>query len=764
MDGSHRQEQPRTSPRREGRSVGRSVRRIDSQDKVLGRSRYDPDVTRDGMLHAAILRSNQTHAVVREIRTDEAEAIPGVECAVGRTELMGLFDERVRHYGDVIAAVAAVDERTARRAVAAIDYRLETLDSVFDAREAVTKRAPRIHENSPDFQQHARHAFDIQNDTFVKNVDDYHALSVGDIASGFDEADVIHEGEYVSPRVSHCNLGSHCTVAEWEGDTLVLNQTIASPSRSQEDIARYLGMELDRVRIQLPPEVTSSFGAKSLHKPSLEPVAATLARETGRPVKLWFDREEEFIATETRHRTYYRLKTGITSAGDITALKLDVMADTGGYPNGVGHIVLSNSLHRPLDLYRIPNYEYEGVSVFTNNIPGGEYRGIGSTQLTFALDSHLDEVARTAGLDPVEFRRRNMVKTGDVRPHTELPIESCGVEECLDRGLETFERIRQGPSDDSKMLRGWGLAAGTHTTAYGGGDADTSDCRLTFRSDGTLVADTAALEHGQGSDTVVAQIIGEETGIPASMVHVNRFATTDELKDALGSVASRTTYTIGAAVHDAASNLATELRERAGIAFDADPDQVALQGGAANLPGGASVSLTDLFEPSDGGRLVVYGEARSEHTPPSYGVHLAEVAVDPATGHVDLLTFVAAQDVGYAINPKMVEGQLEGAICHSTEFALFSELYLEAGVPMNANLADYPAISPLEMPDQLACEIIESNEETGPYGAKGIGTPAMAPVAPAILNALRDATGTRFRAPPVTPETVFEALQGGGAT
>lgn len=744
--------------RQRSRSVGESVKKIDAKEKITGQAEYGTDIERDGMLHAAVVRSNRPHARIESVDTSAAEAMEGVEAVVTRTELMGVFDDRVRHFGDVIAAVAAEDENTAREAARSVQYDLEPLDGVFDAREAVREDAPSIHENNPDLKQHGRHDIDVENDEYVNNIDDYHSLSVGDVEDGFERADFVYEEEYQSPRVNHCNLDTHCCLAEWEDGTLVLTETLASPGRSQEEIAEFLGLDRANVRIEEPPTASSSFGGRSLKKLSLEPVAATLADETNRPVRLWFDREEEFVATATRHRTYYSIKTGITDDGDIVAMDIDVVTDTGGYPNGVGHIVLTNSRDRPLDMYKIPNYEYEGVSVFTNNIPGGEYRGIGSTQLGFALESHIEEIAYQAGIDPIELRRRNFVEEGYVRPHTDVEIGSCGISECLNNGLSRFEEIRKGGTDDPTKVRGWGLGAATHTTASGATGRDSSEARIVLRKDGTIEASTAAVDHGQGSDTVMAQIISEETGISVDDIEVERFSTTDELEDVLGSVASRSTYIIGGAVRDAAEKLEEELLDRAVAAFDVSRDELTIDGSTVITASGEEISVRELLAHSGDDEVAVYGEAASDRTPPSYGVHLAEVEVDTETGEIDLLSFVAAQDVGYAVNPKMIEGQLEGAVQHSTEFALYSEVKLENGNPQNANLADYPVISAFEMPDRLECEIIESNEETGPYGAKGIGTPSMPPVAPAILNALKDATGVRFHAAPVDSETVYEEL------
>lgn len=749
-----RQKAERDRPRT---AVGGRVRRRDSVEKLTGEVRYSSDLEVDDMLYAAVCRSNVPHGTLHSVDLDDARSYPGVAKAVGRSDLLGPFDDRVRHYGDVIAAVAADDAASAAAAVRAIDYDIEPLDAVHDLEKATVTDAPLVHGNNPKFSQPIRHDLANEHPRHSRNVDDYHRREVGDVQAGFAAADVIHEDTYLSPRVNHCNLETHNCIAEWEGDTLIVTETIGNVTHAEHQLGGWIGEEND-IEIRMPPAAGSSFGGRSLAKLSLEPVAGTLARETGRPVKLWFDRGEEFTAADSRHVTRYLIRAGITSDGQLMALDLDVVTDTGPYPNGVGHIVLSNSRDRPLELYKLDNFRFEGVSVFTNNTPAGEYRGIGVTQLTWALESHLDELARKAGLDPVDLRERNLVETGYERPVDGRPIESCGVRECLERGLDRFEAVKRGHPNHEGSLRGWGMAAGVHTTGAGAaGNTDSSEARISLRPDGSVRVATAAVEMGQGSSTVLAQIVAQEVGLPVERIRVDRFRRDEGLSDPYGSVASRSTYIIGAAVQDAAQRLAATLRAQVTDELGVAEETIEIEQGVAS-GSGVSIDIEDVVNEE----IHVRGRAETAVSPPSYGVHIAEVEVDPSTGQVDLVTYVAAQDIGFAVNPSMVEAQLEGAVLHGIEFALNSELRLSDGFPENANLADYPAISPWEMPDTLVCELIEAHEPSGPYGAKGVGTPAMPPIAPAIHNALRDATGHRFTNAPVGAETIYRALQTGG--
>lgn len=738
-------------------NVGNDASRTDGREKTRGEARYATDLERPNMLHAGVLRAQQPHAEITAVRTNTAASKKDIAAVITREDLPDAFDNRIRHYGDVIAAVAGETRDAVTEGLKAIEYDTEPLESVHDPHESLRARSPVI-QRDPAYGHPERHPRHVKNPDYVQNIDDYHSLEVGDVTRGFEAADHIFEESYQTQRVTHCNLDRHCCLAEWEEGTLRITETLGSPPSAERTLEQLFSDVEVEVEVELPPTSGSSFGGRSLVKLTLEPVAGTLARETGRPIRLAFDRESEFAAADSRHATAIDLKAGVTNEGRLTALEVAVEADTGPYPNGVGHIVLSAFENRPLDLYKLENYRFEGVSAFTNNIPAGEYRGIGVTQITWALVSHLDELARQAGVDPIEFHQQNWVETGYERPHTGKPVTSCGLPECLERGQQTFETIRSVPQSEG-VLTGIGVGiGGQSTTPASENNTDFTEAKLVLSPDGSLVVRTGAVELGQGAETVLGQIASEKTGIPVDHVKVAEYESKSEVRDKYGSVANRTTYLMGKAVSDAAEDLASTLQERASDHFDVPPAEITIADGCLEIPTSQPRSVWSILsEP-----LTATGRVETNTAPIGYGVHFAEVAVDTATGNIDITAFVAAQDVGFAINPTLVEGQLEGAVEHGIEFALLAGVELSDGIPKNANLSDYLVSTPHEMPDIIACELIESNEESGPFGAKGVGTPSIPPVAPAITNAIRDATGIRFTETPVRDEDVFFAIREGG--
>lgn len=746
-----------------GRSVGRSVPRKDAGPKVRGTVRYGTDVEREDALQAGVLRSQHPHARITSIDTDGAANVEGVAAAITRMDLPAGFDNRVRHYGDVIASVAGETESAVEAGLDAVEYDLEPLASVHDPKESLRDGPPVVHEDGA-FGQPDRHPRSVENPEYVQNVDDYHRLELGDVEAGFDDADHVHAATYRTPRTNHCNLDRHCCFAEWDGDTLTITGTLGNRGHAEETLERLFGD--CEVEIRQPPVSGSSFGGRSLAKLLLEPVAATLARETGQPVRLAFDREAEFTATDSRHAAVIDVRAGATDDGDLTTLAVDLVADTGPYPNGVGHVVLTGALSRPIDRYSVENYRFEGVSAFTNNLPAGEYRGIGVTQVAWAVESHLDELARRSGFDPVDFRRENWVEDGEKRPHRDGPVPGAGQRECLEEGREPFAELCSDggdgepgdPDSEGSVVRGRGVAAGGQMiTPAEGKNTDYAEVRLVLSPDGSLAARTGAIDVGQGATTALAQIAAETTGVDVERVTVQGYDPDAGINDKYGSIANRTTYLIGAAVEKAAGELTRRLRSRAESSLPVRADELRVESGSVRSPDGSAVDLASLLDEP----LSATGQVDTDTAPLAFGVHFAEVAVDTETGETNVTAYVAAQDVGYAINPALVEGQLEGAVQHGIEFATLSEVQLSRGVPENANLADYPVSSPAEMPDRMACEIVETNEESGPFGAKGVGTPAMPPVAPAIANAIRDATGVRFTDAPIRDEDVFFALQEG---
>lgn len=691
-------------------TLGRTVAPKGAEAKLTGHGRFATDVDRPGLLHAAVLRSAVPHAEVEEIDVERAARGPGVAGVLTRREL-GL-DSRVRQYGDVIAAVAASTAEQAHQALAAIDYRLRELPSVHDPAAAMSG-GPVLYSEHPD------------------NVTCRMEVSYGTPAEVIAASEVRLDATYRSGRPTHCNLARHCCIAQASGDGAIeVLTSVDAPYFARSELAHALDLAEERVRIVLPELASSSFGGRSGISRLCEPIAARLALSLpGRPVRLEFEPEEEFVAGHTRHPVAIRVLAGATADGQLQALDVDVTADHGAFPNFVARIVLANCRDRPLDLYDLEHYRFRGRAVVTNNPDAGEMRGIGSTQISYALSCHMDELARLLGMDPLDFQRRNAVHSGQVLRATGRELGGVGLRECLERGAAAIGWHSRGTASTDLgdgRYRGVGLGVGTHTTGLGTfHGADVSNAVLRMDPGGTVDLMVAAPDSGQGSATIYAQIVAEEAGVPYEAVRSLPVDTATAPMDPWGSVASRGAFVVGAAVRDAARR----LRER----------------------------LRDGSQPP----ITVEGTSVSPTNPAGYGAYFAEVEVDSRTGEVRVVRVVAALDVGFVVNPQQCRGQIEGAVAMGVELALGSDLALQAGIPHNASFLDYRLASTLDVPT-VEVELIESHEPTGPYGLKGVGTPAMTPILPAICNAIRSATGYRVTDVPIFPETIWSAMAAGG--
>jgi len=683
--------------------------------KVSGRGRYPPDDRVPGVLHAAVLRSLEPHAQIERIDVSAAAASPGVRAVLTRTDLG--WDDRVRHYGDLIAAVAADSPEEARTAVEAVEVDLRALPAVFDPFDAV---AEPLYADRPDNVTLA-----------VERV-------LGDPDRALAAAAVRVDGEYRTGRPTHCNLSRRCCVArELPDGSLEVMTAVNAPFFARGELAEELGIPAERIRIVIPELMPSSFGGRSGIAHLCEPVAAGLAMRTGgRPVRLSYGPEEEFVAGHTRHAVVARMAAGATADGDLVALDIDLVADHAAHANFVARIVLANCRDRALDLYRPEHYRFRARAVVTNNVPAAEMRGIGSTQVMFLVGSLLDELARRVGMDPLEFQRRNAVRSGHRVPDSGKVLARVGIEECLARGASAIGWPRARAASSARHRRGLGVAIGTHTTGLGTFHGpDSARAAVRVGEGGEVLLRIAAPDSGQGSTGVYAKIAADELGVPYDAVRVSPIDTGSSPHDPWGSVASRGVYVVGAAVGMAARRVRERLAAAAGAT--------------------TGLSLAELVAAT--GPVEEEAASLMDENPPTYGACFVEVEVDTETGEVRVTRAVTALDVGAALSPESCRSQLEGALAQGIEYALGSELLLERGVPGNASLVEYRLFQARDLPE-MEVILVETPETSGPYGARGVGTPAIVPVASAVCNAIRDAVGVRVHAIPVRPQELWSRM------
>ncbi|MBC9988159.1 hypoxanthine oxidase XdhD [Haloferax sp. AS1] len=759
--------------------VGESVEKVDGWGLVTGKARYTDDVPTDDALAAKVLRSPHAHARVRSIDTEAAEAIAGVKAVLTHEDVPedrftrtgfpypapAPFDERVlnetvRFVGEPVAAVAARTAEAAAAAVDAIEVDYEPYDHVLDAHEAMGADAPTLHPEPYENPQ--------ENAAPERNVVCETRHEEGNVERGFEAADEVVEGEYETQAVHHLPMETNTTIA-WVDDRrrLVLRTTTQVSHICRDKIARVFGLNRTDVRV-VKPRVGGGFGVRQDTLPN-QFIGAALALETGEKVRLKNDRKEDLHGAQTRHAQTVRVKTGVREDGTLTAMHVDVTSNTGAYGCHAS-AVLMNAAHEPLSVYPCENRLFTGRAVYTNVTPGGAMRGYGAVQGTFGIESHLDEVAAAIGMDPVELRRRNAVEEGDESFEPEYSeskrtLESVGVKECLERACETLGWA-DGPEEpaDDRYQRGYGVALAMAKS--GVPSSEFSRCNITLEDDGTLTVRVGVGDTGQGSETVMGQIAASVFGLGIESVHV-KADDTDATPWDNGAYASSTTYISGNATEKAARDLAAKVRDLAAEWRGVAPDDVELADGEVRFPDGESMALerfaSEAFQGIHGPkrRLTGTGKHHTALSPKPFAAQLAAVEVDTETGEFEVRRLVNAVDCGRAINPAGARGQVIGGAVMGLGQTVSEDLPLDdRGAPEFRGLRDYEVMHAPELPD-IDTELVETDEPTGPFGAKSVGEVSILGPPAAIANAIHDAVGVRATELPITPETVWTALQEG---
>ena len=790
--------------------IGQSVPRIDARGKVEGRAEYTANIELPGMLVARCLRSPIPHGRILRVDADAARALPGVAAVLTGQDLLALPIEphigpayrdqtpvaidKVRFVGDIVAAVAARDADTAREAVERLHVDYEELPAVFEAREAMRPGAPRVHEAvlvSSSFADLMEVLGAGGRLELATNTCFHYKLRRGDVAAGLAESDEVFEDVFTSPATQHCDMEPHAAVAAFDGEgRLHVWSATQSPSYVRSMLAGVFGMPEAKVRVMVP-YLGGGFGSKLYMK--LEPLAALLARQTGRPVKLVFTREEEFY-TITKHAVSVRLKTGAMRDGRIRARQCELVWDTGAYAD-IGPRIVYKSGYTAAGPYRIPNVTIDSYCVYTNRPPAGAFRGFGISQLVWAYESQMDIIARRLGIDPVRMREMNLLEDGDVH-HTGTMMESAGLTQCLRAATASIgwtpsidgsrSSVPSSPSQPRtenselrttpRLRRGRGVACSLKAVIT----PSISAATVMMNGDGSVSVMASTVDMGQGSDTILSQIVGEELGVPIDRVAIVH-PDTDVTPYDLLTAGSRSTFHMGNAVRLAAQDVREQLFEMARARLGDPPEGFEARGGRVSPRGRPerAVTLQDLFVARFGmraGNVVGRGVFQTYHDKADpetgqcaditafwmVGCSAVEVAVDAETGQVEVVKLVTAVDVGRPINRALCEQQITGAAVLGLGQAALEEIVLDGGQTINPSLADYHIPSFLDMPGEFTGLIVEVPHRHGPYGAKGIGETGVMAVAPALANAIADATGARITDLPLTAEKVFAAMRSRG--
>lgn len=751
--------------------VGKPLPRVDAVAKVTGAARYVADMRLPRMLHGKILRSPIPHARILHIDTRRAERVVGVKAVITGEETpkrkYGIFPwlpqavdhyplaiDKVRFIGDEVAAVAAMDEETAAEALDLIRVEYEELPSVFDPLRAMAPDAPEIHAGVKD------------NRAFFTGLD------FGSVEAGFAECDYVREDEFSTPYISQAPLETHAALAACDPvGKLVVWSTTQSPYLMRRDLATTLAMAESDIRV-IKPALGGAFGGKN-DMCSLDFCAALLSLKSGQPVKIVYSREEEFMATRPSYPTRLKLKTGVKRDGTLVAKECEALVDVGAYINhGILFLYVMGGFLT--SLYRTPNVRYRGTCVYTNKEPGGPMRGHGNQDIRFVDDSQLDMIAHHLGIDPVEIRLKNAVRSGDVTANG-WKITSCGLSESIRKAAE----VARWQEKKGKLppYRGIGIACGNHVSGAKCFEPFESSAALVkLQKDGRIVLFTGACDIGQGTDTALCQIVAEELGVRLEDVSIVA-ADTELAPDDLGAFASRTVFVAGKAVQAAARDAREQLFKVAAGKLEANAEDLEIRERRISVRGSpekgmelaAAIRMSccapegnpilgrgfysdpcELPDPRTG-----IGNQSSAY---SFGAQVAEVEVDPESGKVKVLQVVDAHDCGFAINPQGVEAQLDGSVHMGMGLALSEGLQWDGGQILNGSFLEYKIPTSLDTP-RVTPILIEPIDPQGPFGAKGIGESTQIPTAPAIANAVYDAIGARIKDLPITPDKILRALR-----
>jgi xanthine dehydrogenase molybdenum-binding subunit len=747
--------------------VGKNYHRQDGMPKAKGTAQYIADLKFPNMLYGKIVRSPHAHAKVTHIDVNKAEALPGVkviltpdDCPKTKFNMAGfppgeafplpqdqlILTAHPLFVGDPICAVAAVSEEIAEEAVRLIEIQYQILPHVIDRHEAIKDEAPQFKEGG--------------------NVVSRFPLAWGDIDKAFEEADVVVQNRYTTQKAYQCTIEpTSGVVALWNDmKRLVVYSPTQMPHLVRRILATALEMRIGDIEV-IKPHVGGGFGSR-LGVIACEPIAALLSKKTGFPVRIIYTREESIAYSEQRHPVTIEIKTAAKEDGTLLGHDMRAIVDTGAYATHGPSIGILAGLWG-LTMYKVPNVRYEGISTCTNTMYNGAYRGYGNPQSVWAVEQQMDQIAEKLNMDPLKLRLKNFLYEGDIWPWSGYPIESCGINECLEKGAKLigWEEKRSKAPENSVKRKGLGLATMMHVSGAKPVLHELSSAFIKLNEDGTANLLIGSAEIGQGCNTALMQICAEELGINYEDVLIPETVNTDYTMFDIGSHASRQVYSMGNAVKKAASQAKEKLFQVASVMLGVHPNELDTKEGRIFVKSTpekfvthAQANLEAHFR-HDGKQIWGACSENPPGNPPVYAVHFVEVEVDIETGEIKILNFVAAHDTGVIINPNLVQGQIQGAIQHGLGYALTEEVQIcqQTGRVLNQDLVNYKIFTMEDMP-HIDIVTVEAAAKSSSHGQKSVGESGLVPTAAAIGNAVYDAIGIRITDLPITPEKILKAL------
>jgi len=753
--------------------IGKKTIRVDGKPLVKGKPVFADDIKLDNLLHIKILHSPVAHARIKSINTAKAVKIDGVVAVYTHKDFKKkmyttagqgypepgpwdtrILDETVRYVGDRVAFVAAESVEIAQKAIEAIEVEYNELPANFDAEKAMD--LPPIHD--------AKEVKGLVHD-ISKNIAAHLDAKIGDGEKALKDCEHVFEEEYSTPFVQQAHIEPHITLTWFdENERLVIRTATQVPFHVRRIVADVLDFPIGKIRV-IKPRIGGGFGGKQ--EILNEEICAAVTLKTGRPARSEYTREEEFYAARARHPQRIKLKIGLNKNHQIQAIDMDILENSGAY-GAHALTVMSVTAQKTLSLYRCPNIKLEGNAVYTNLPIAGAYRGYGSPQGFWALESLMDEIAIELNIDPIELRKINHVQVGDDIPIAKIlgegreghamEVYSCELDECLEQGKKLIEwdKIRN-MKQDGIVRRGVGLSVVGQGSGIPGIDMGAAFIKMNEDASFNLLV--GATDLGTGSDTVLAQIAAEVLEVVVDSIIVYS-SDTDFTPFDTGAYASSTTYISGTAVKKAAEKVKAQILDIGKKLLGVESAEIAR--GKVIAEGGKSISYEDIctkaFYTDEQQQIMAEASHMSYDSPSPYNATFADVSVDTETGIVRVNKVVSVTDAGQVINPQMSEGQVEGAIPQSLGMALSEFMVFdEKGAPINTDFNNYHIYTAIDMPEIVA-KFVESNEPTGPYGAKAVAEIPINGPAPAVANAVFNAVGVRIRNLPITPEKVLKKI------